>query len=183
VWFFFINFKDAESIFWAVFLHSHFSLFPFSHRQRRVPECVGSFIKRYRRIQMLHQLYSELCSPLMIPLQNVILLIFILFTNFCCIELRGKVQWIYYMLFPLLSICNGIFQLVYTPMAGSLSAFSMPLQKRSIRSTRSSFYLFRSCAPLKVRAGYFYAYNKYTVVKVMGAIIVGTSRIIILAHK
>jgi len=152
----------------------------FLRRETQQSTRLAQFIQNYREIQILHARYSEPFCPWMIPVENAISLLFIWFCNFCTVELHGLVALKDYLAFPLLSVTITIYQVVYTPMAGSLAELSGGIQKRGATSG-FKYRFYQSCAPIRVFVGSFYSYRKNTVVKVMGAIIKGTSRTIILA--
>jgi len=128
-------------------------------------------------------LYTNSVSSMMLPLQNFVLLLFSFVSNYCTIKFHGRIPWVRYLVFPITSLATLGFQLIYTPMASALCTVSMALHKRSPDQTRHISHLIRSCAPIKVRVSYFYFYRQSTVVKVIGTIISGTTRVLILTNK
>lgn len=144
----------------------------------------------YRSIQILHNHYNDSIASYM-PYELFVVISLTFAGNIGTIRMirhvnDSNINILGMSLLPMVSILTGTFQIIFYQRAGDLhhlSAYFSRSVKKGLFTDKLAIMYLRSFPPLCVKVGNLLDIRKFTVVRFLGAVVVGTARLSLLFFR
>ena len=139
------------------------------------------FAQHYKTIQILNILYNN-CSSTLFFLAKIMLGSLVVICNYGSIRLYGRMTYMVYLLFPILSLSVMLFQIVFYPQVGRIFTNSTKLTESRLKVNKSQLnrLVVKSCQSFGIQVGQYYTFQSKTTLSTLNILLQYTVNLLVL---